>query len=108
MTELQPAPVNRLQAARQELPYAVQRFTQFAVDNPGQVALLLAGTVVLSAAATNIVKPKNVLEALALYVVLMGATPFITRQAVEHGWLGALKVRDADGNLVTLRPGMEQ
>lgn len=105
MTEI--VPDSRLEMARREIPYTVQRLTQFVVDNPRQFAMLAAGTVVLCAAARNIVKPKNLIEALALQAVFTAAAPLVAKQVVERGWL-TFKVRDADGALMTFRPGMEQ
>lgn len=101
MTELTPA--GRLEAARRELPFAVQRFTQFVVDNPGQMALLAAGTVAVMCAARNIARPRTVIEVLALQLVLTAGAPLAVRQAVDRGWL-TFRVRDDDGNLVAARP----
>lgn len=95
----------RLYQFRRELPGAVARITEFMVDNPGQVALIAAGTVVLAAAARNIARPKTVAELLALQAVLTAAAPAIVHQVVKRGWL-AFRIRDADGQLITYRlPG---
>jgi hypothetical protein len=90
----------RAEVARREIPGAVAKLTQFVVDNPAQVLLLAAGTVVVMAAARNVVKPKGLVEALALQMVLSAAAPLAAKVIVERGWL-TFSVRDADGRLVT-------
>jgi hypothetical protein len=90
----------RLGEFRRELPGAVARITEFVVDNPGQVALIAAGTVVLAAAARNIARPKTITEVIALQVLLTAAMPLIAGQVVQRGWL-TVRVRDASGALVT-------
>jgi hypothetical protein len=90
----------QLEEFRRELPGAVARITEFVVDNPGQVALIAAGTIVLAAAARNIVKPKTVTEMLALQVMLTAAGPVIAHQVITRGWL-TFRVRDASGALIS-------
>jgi hypothetical protein len=104
MSEITPA--GRVEMARREIPYAVQRLTQFAVDNPAQVALIAAAAIVVTAAARNIVRPKTLIEAVALMAVLDAGGALAAKQVFERGWLN-FRVRDADGALVTVRPGME-
>jgi len=96
----------RLETARRQLPGAVLRITEFVVDNPGQCALLAAGTVVVTAMARNLVKPRTVLEMLALHAVLTASAPLVAEQVVKRGWL-TFRVRDADGNLITVHPEEE-
>jgi hypothetical protein len=95
-------PADRVDAMRRELPYAMQRFTQFVIDNPGAIALMGAGTMVASMAAWNICRPRNLIEILALMAVLDVGTCVATKKVVERGWLN-LKVRDEDGKLVSLK-----
>jgi hypothetical protein len=83
------------------LPEAVQRVTQVLVDNPGQFALIAAGTLVAARAAMNIVRPRTPLQALALFVVLEVGLPKAVMLAAEKGWL-TFRVRDEDGQLVPL------
>lgn len=99
-----PEVVSRAELARREIPFAVQRLAQFVVDNPLQVALIGAGALTAVAAARNIVKPRNLLEVVAMCLVLEAATPWACKQIVERGWL-PFRVRDADGHLVTLQTG---
>lgn len=91
---------DRLGEFRRELPGAVARVTEFIVDNPAQVALIAAGTVVLAAAARNIIRPKTITEALALQVLLTAAAPAAAHQVITRGWL-TFRVRDASGTLIT-------
>jgi hypothetical protein len=96
MTELQ-----RIERIRQDLPETVGKIAQVVVDNPGQMALIAAATVVLTRAAANIVRPRTPLEGLALLVVLNIAMPKLAMMAAERGWL-AFKTRDQDGKLIPL------
>lgn len=92
---------SRLEKYRREIPQGVKDVTQVVVDNPGQFALLLAGSVVIGRAAANIVRPRTALEALALMVVLQVGIPVLAAKAIGQGWI-RLRVRDADGCLVPL------
>lgn len=89
---------------RQAAPEIVSRMTQLVVDNPGQFALIIAGSMVATRAAMNIVRPRNAAEALALMVVLQVGLPVFGLHAIRKGWL-KFKVRDEDGCLVPLEPG---
>jgi hypothetical protein len=89
----------RLYQFRRELPGAVAKVTEFVADNPAQVALIVAGTIVLTAAGRNIARPKTIVEVLALQAVLTAAAPLAVHTAVERGWL-KFRVRDQHGALV--------
>jgi hypothetical protein len=89
----------RLYQFRRELPGAVAKITEFVADNPGQVALIVAGTIVLATAARNVARPKTVVEVLALQAVLTAAAPLAVHAAIERGWL-KFRVRDHHGCLV--------
>jgi hypothetical protein len=91
----------RAESLRQELPGAVAAITRVVADNPGQFALIAAGTMVATRAAFNLVKPRTALEALALAVVLQVGLPVLATRAIERGWL-KFRTRDADGCLVPL------
>lgn len=92
----------RLDEIRDRLPAAAARFTELIVDNPAQFGLLIAGTIVVTRAAVNIVRPRTPLEAFALMVVLQIGLPLLATKALERGWL-QLQVRDEDGQLVPLQ-----
>lgn len=96
------SPADRVDAMRRELPYAMQRFTQFVVDNPVQIGLVGAGALVAGMAARNICRPRNLVEVLAVMAVLDVAGCLALKKVVEHDWLN-LKVRDEDGKLVSLK-----
>jgi hypothetical protein len=93
--------ISRIEQLRQGLPEAVGRMAQVVADNPGQFALILAGTVVASQVAFNLMKPRSVGQALALMIVLNVGLPKLAAAAIERGWI-TFRVRDADGNLVPL------
>lgn len=93
--------ITRLEQLREDLPEAAANITQLVVDNPAQFALMTAGTIVIARAAFNIVRPRTLLEALALAVVLQIGLPQAALAAIDHGWL-KFKVRDAHGCLVPM------
>jgi hypothetical protein len=99
----QPA-AGRIEQLREQLPGTVAKVTQVVVDNPGQFALITAGTVVLYRAALNLVRPRTPLEAAALLVVLQIGLPKLAMAAVDRGWL-TFRIRDADGRLIPLITG---
>jgi hypothetical protein len=97
----------RIAAAAQRLPGIAKNFTQVVVDNPGQFAMVAAGTIVLTRAAVNLVRPRGPLEALALMVFLQLAIPRAAMAAVDRGWI-TFRVRTPDGRLVPLVPAHEE
>jgi hypothetical protein len=96
------SPADRVDAMRRELPFRMQQLTQFVVDNPGQIAIIGASTLVACMAARNICKPRNLVEVLALMAVLDVGACLAVGQIVKNDWLN-LKVRDEDGKLVSLK-----
>lgn len=90
---------------RTEAPVLAAEFTQLAVDNPGQFAVLIAGTVVITRAAFNLVRPRTPLQAVALMIVLEVGVPRLAAAALEHGWI-RLRVRDDHGRLIDYEPGL--
>ncbi|HUY44223.1 MAG TPA: hypothetical protein VMV92_00640 [Streptosporangiaceae bacterium] len=105
-----PAPAGRpevIEKYRQSIPLAVKGMAQVMVDNPGQFALLAAGTIVATRAAANLVRPRTAVQALALGIVLQMGLPVLAMEAVKRGWV-RIRVRDADGCLVPLAfPGAD-
>ena len=93
--------MRELEEVRRNLPVAASRMTQLVVDNPGQFALLVAGTIVTARAAQNLVRPRTAVQALALAVILQVGMPALAMQAVRRGWV-TIRIRDEDGNLVPL------
>jgi hypothetical protein len=77
----------RLDRLREEIPAAAGQLAAFVVDNPGQVAVLCAATIVIAAAARNIVRPRSLVEVLALQAIVTASAPLIVGQAVNRGWL---------------------
>ena len=94
--------LDRLEQARRRLPVLAAAATEIVVDNPAMFAGVVAGTIVLTRAAVRIVRPRSLLEVLALVVVLELTIPQLARVAIERGLLPPVKVRDADGRLVRL------
>ena len=92
----------QLAQLREELPGAAKVMTQFVVDNPVGVSVTVAGTLVVSRIAVNLVKPRSALQASALLVVLYALTPWLLRQAVERGVI-SFKLRDGEGGFVSAR-----
>lgn len=99
--------IGPLEQLRQRVPDVVGAMTQIVVDNPGQIALITAGSMVAAKMALNLMKPRTPAEAIALFVVLQVALPRLAWAAVEKGWL-TFRIRDEDGNLIPLPIGGEK
>jgi hypothetical protein len=84
---------------RRTVPELAARMTQLVVDNPWQVALLLAGAITVTTAARNIVRPRTALEALALAAVLEAGCVYGTGYVITAGVI-PFRVRDEHGELV--------
>ncbi len=95
------APARRFDNLLQRLPGGMSAMTQIIVDNPGQIALFTAATIVITRAVVNLVRPRTAVEGLALLVVLELALPRLAMAAVEHGWI-TFRIRTPDGRLVPL------
>jgi hypothetical protein len=87
-----------VERARRRVPEAVRDVTQVVVDNPGQVAVVFAGTVVLTRVLANLMRPRGPLEFLALAVTCQVAGTFLAARAVDAGLL-RFRVRGPDGEL---------
>lgn len=92
---------HEVELARQHAPMAAAAITQLAVDNPGQMIVAAAGTVVLAKVLVNAVRPRTLLEGLATIVVADVAAMLLARKALDKGLI-RLRIRDADGQLVPL------
>ena len=92
----------QLAQLREDLPGAAKVMTQFVVDNPVGVSITIAGTLVVSRIAFNAVKPRSALQGVALLVVLNALTPWLLKQAIEHGVI-SFKLRDGEGGFVSAR-----
>ena len=93
-----------LEQFRQKIPGTIGQMAQIVVDNPGQFALITAGTMVAAQMAVNLMKPRTPGQALALFIVLQVTLPKLAWAAVEKGWI-TFRVRDCDGQLVALMTG---
>jgi len=94
----------KLEQFRERLPGAVGKAVQIIADNPVPFTLMLCGGIVAGAAARNIVKPKTMLEVIALEVLLQAAAPYAASRLVESGLL-KLRIRDENNELVAFEPG---
>jgi hypothetical protein len=92
----------RLARLRDELPVGMKAVTEFAVDNPGQVAVTLAGVLVAARVAGNLARPRTGLHAAALAIVMSTALPWLLRQAVKHDVI-SFRLRDGQGGFVSAR-----
>jgi len=100
--ELTGEPVTRLEVIRRTLPGVAADVTELVVDNPATFAVIAASSLVATRVAVRIVRPRNLLEALALVLVLELTLPRLALVAVDRGWLPPIRVRDASGRLVPL------
>lgn len=93
----------RIELARRDVPAAAARLAQVVVDNPGQLAIVAAVTLVAGRAAMNLVRPRTPIEALALLVTLELGMGKGVQLAIDRGWLN-FRIRDEAGQLVPLCP----
>lgn len=89
-------PVNSVREKAGDVLVAMARVV---ADNPGQTAVAIAGTVVITRAAANLVRPRTPFQALCLLIVLELGIPQLVRQAGERGWMQWYG-RDSDGNKI--------
>jgi hypothetical protein len=94
---------SKLEEFRGKLPEVVGTITQIIADNPVQFGICIAGGIVAAAAARNIVRPKTMVELLALEVVMQAAIPYAASYLVDSG-IVPFRVRDQDGKLVPFEP----
>jgi hypothetical protein len=94
---------DKLEELRERLPAVAGKITQVIADNPAAFGVAIAAGIVAASAAHNIVKPKTVLELIALQVVLQAAAPFAVNWAIENGFV-RLRVRDKNNKLVPFKP----
>jgi hypothetical protein len=92
----------RLAEIRDAAPVAVGRVAEIVVDNPGQIAIIIAAAMVAAQAAGNIVRPRNLVQAAALALVLQAGMGKLTAAAIDRGWLN-FRIRGDDGELISLR-----
>ncbi len=95
-------PGARLERLRQELPAAIASMATFAVDNPGDVAIAVAGMLVLDHVMVNLVRPRTPVMKLATMVVLMTAAPCLLKAAADRGII-SFRLREPDGSFTSLR-----
>lgn len=102
-TCVQPMSITRyLAGLREAAPDAAGQVVRAVADNPGQVVLICAASMVAARAAGNLVRPRTMTEALALCLVLSAGMGKLTTVALERGWIN-FRVRGADGELISLR-----
>jgi uncharacterized membrane protein HdeD (DUF308 family) len=89
---------------REKLPETIYGVAQVVADNPGQMALCVAGGIVGARMMANLVQPRNGMQALATLTVCVALGSLLTEQAIKRGIL-KFRVRDADGKLVPLIVG---
>ena len=83
-----------LARARARAPEAARQLVQVVADNPGQCALLGAGGYVAAGLAVRAFRPRNLLDLVALAIVLDAATGWATARLIESGFI-KLRIRDA-------------
>ena len=87
---------------RAETPEQVRVMAQLVLDNPRELALVGAGSIVVSKILLNAVRPRGLLEGLAVIVVASMLCGAGGAELVRRGYLN-FKVRDQAGCLVPLR-----
>jgi hypothetical protein len=84
---------------RRAVPETVRDVVQVVVDNPGQVAVLFAGGVVMTRVMANLMRPRGPLELLALMITCQAAGAYLGSKAVDAGLL-RFRLRGPDGELL--------
>jgi hypothetical protein len=97
----------RIEQFRRAIPAAASQVAQVVVDNPGSFVLIASGSMVITQAAFNLVRPKTPGQVLALFAVLMAGLPRLGTAALEKGWI-TFRVRGPDGSLVPLVIGQAE
>jgi hypothetical protein len=87
-----------VEQVRRRVPETVKTVVQVAVDNPGQVAVIFAGSVVMTRVVANLMRPRGPLEFLALVITCQAAGTYLAARAVDAGLL-RFRVRGPDGEL---------
>jgi hypothetical protein len=87
---------------RRAVPETVRNVTQVVVDNPGQVAVVFAGSVVMTRVVANLMRPRGPLELLALMITCQAAGTYLAAKAVDAGLL-RFRVRGPDGEFLPAR-----
>ena len=93
-----------VEQARRRVPEAVKDVVQVAVDNPGQIAVVVAGSVVMTRVMANLMKPRGPLEFLALMLTCQVAGTYLAAKTVDAGLL-RLRLRGDDGEFLPPLPG---
>lgn len=88
-----------VEQVRRRVPETVRNVVQVVVDNPGQVAVVFAGTVVMTRVVANLMRPRGPLEFLALAITCQAAGTYLAAKAVDAGLL-RFRVRGPDGELL--------
>lgn len=85
--------MSQLAAAREAAPEAARRLVEVIADNPGQCAVLAAGGYVAAALAVRALRPRGLLDLLALAIVLDAAAGWAAGALIESGVI-TLRIRD--------------
>jgi hypothetical protein len=88
-----------IERVRHRVPEVVREVTQVVVDNPGQVAVVFAGSLVMTRVMANLMRPRSPLEFLALVITCQAAGTYLAARAVETGLL-RFRVRGPDGEFL--------
>lgn len=98
--------ISRVQEWREDLAAGFVQAAAVVADNPGQTAMLLAGTVVVTRAAVNLVRPRTPFQALCLMLVLNVG---ITKAAVIAAERGVMTwyTRDENGDRIPIFSGKD-
>jgi hypothetical protein len=92
-----------VEQVRRRIPETVKDMAQVVVDNPGQVAVVAAGGMVLTRVMANLMRPRGPLEFLAMTLTCQVVGTFLAIKAVDAGLL-RFRVRGPDGEFLTRTP----
>jgi hypothetical protein len=92
-----------VEQVRRAVPETVRDVAQVVVDNPGQVAVVFAGSVVMTRVMANLMRPRGPLELLALMITCQAAGTYLAARAVDAGLL-RFRLRGPDGEFLPPLP----
>lgn len=94
---------SRLDDFRERIPHAVSSAVQVIADNPGQFAIVMAGSYVTTRMLARAVRPYGLFGVLCTVSVSYALNCKLAEIAIEKGWL-KFRVRDENGVLMPMSP----
>lgn len=97
--------VSRIEQAREQLPEMIGAAARIVADNPKEFGVVIAGSVVLARVMVNLVRPRNLFQAVCTMAICDLIAVAAVGEAAKRGYL-RFQVRDADGALIPWKPAV--